>query len=139
MQRLIDIGKVAATVGGAAWTVKAGAIIAMDGHFQPLEGVLYFLGVGGMFVGAFGLSAFIAIRASGVARWVFFVATLAASLVITALASSFIQEKVADSYTGSNVGIEEEIGILVPGILWLVIGLFMLAATKNTEEATRPT
>src|SRR5688572_13409177 len=115
MEKLIDIGKVAATIGGAAWTLKSGLIIAMNDHFQPMEGVLYFLGVGGMLVGAFGLAAYVAMRADGAARWLLFIVALAASLVITALASSFIQELVADSYTGNNVGIEEEIGILVPG------------------------
>ena len=131
MDRIITVGKFAATVGGAAWTVKAGAIIAMNDHFQPIEGVLYFLGVGGIFVGAFGLAAFAAVRISGPARWAVFVVVLAAAIVVTAIASSFLQEMVADSYTGTNVGIEEEIGILTPGVIWLLVGLFLLMATRD--------
>ena len=53
------------------------------------------------------------------------------ALVVTALASSFIQSAVADAYTGNNVGIEEEIGILVPGVIWLAIGIFLVAATRR--------
>jgi len=131
MQRLIDIGKIAAIVGGVAWTVKAGLIIAIDGHFQPIEGLFYFLGVGGIFVGAFGLAAYFGAKASGPARWVIFVVALGVAVVVTALASSFIQETVADSYTGSNVGIEEEIGILTPGLIWLAIGAFLLTVTRG--------
>jgi len=134
MERLTGIGKVAATVGGTAWTVKSLAIIAMNGHFQPIEGVLYFLGVGGILVGAFGLSAFIAQRISGATRWLIFVATLVVAVIVTSLASSFIQEAVADSYTGDNVGIEEEIGILTPGVIWLAIGLFLLFSTRGEPQ-----
>ena len=132
---MITVGKIAATVGGVAWTVKAGAIIAMDGHFQPIEGVLYFIGVGGIFVGAFGLAAFAAARFSGAVRWIVFVVALAVALFVTAVASSFIQEMVADSYTGTNVGIEEEIGILTPGVIWLIIGLFLLMASRSRTRA----
>ena len=131
MDRLVRIGTLAATAGGAAWTIKSLAIILMNAHFQPLEGVLYFLGVGGMLVGALGFSAFIARRWSGAARWLAFVVTAGVALVVTALASSFIQSAVADAYTGSNVGIEEEIGILVPGVIWLAIGIFLVAATRR--------
>lgn len=138
MERLIGIGKIAATVGGAAWTVKSLAIIAMNDHFQPIEGVLYFIGVGGILIGALGLAAFFGVRGSGAARWLIFVVVLGVSMVITATASSFIQETVGDSYTGTNVGIEEEIGILTPGVIWLAIGAFLLVATK-TSGPDRPT
>ena len=133
MERLIDIGKKAALIGGAAWTAKSLLIIAMNDHFQPIEGVLYFLGVGGIFVGALGLAAFFGAKASGASRWLFFLIALAAAVVVTALASSFIQETVADSYTGNNVGIEEEIGILTPGLIWLVLGIYLMVATRSKE------
>ncbi|HEX2240411.1 MAG TPA: hypothetical protein VHJ82_04650, partial [Actinomycetota bacterium] len=131
MHNLIQIGKLAAVVGGGAWTVKSLAIIAMNRHFQPLEGVLYFLGVGGIVVGAVGLSAFVAVRWAGAQRWVGFVVVLVAAVFITSLASSFIQTAVADAYSGDNVGIEEEMGILTPGLIWLAVGLFLLAVTRR--------
>ena len=128
---MIDIGRWAATIGGAAWTVKSLLIIAMNDHFQPIEGVLYFIGVGGIFVGAFGLAAFFGARTRGAARWLIFLVTLVVAVVVTSLVSSFIQNMVGDSYTGTNVGIEEEIGILTPGVIWLAIGIFLLLATKR--------
>lgn len=131
MQQLVGIGKIAAAVGGAAWTLKSGLIIAMNEHFQPIEGVLYFLGVGGILVGALGLAAYVAARASGAMRWFLFLVTLVVAVIVTAIASSFIQEAVADSYTGNNVGVEEEIGILTPGVIWLAIGVFLLIATRR--------
>lgn len=54
MERLLQIGKIAALVGGVAWTVKALVIIVRNAHFQPLEGVLYFAGVGGISSGHSG-------------------------------------------------------------------------------------
>lgn len=131
MERLIRIGKIAAVVGGGAWTVKSLLIIIMNDHFQPMEGILYFLGVGGIFVGAFGLAAFFAARRQGMARWLTFLVVLGVAVVVTALASSFVQETVADSYEGGNVGIEEEMGILTPGLIWLAIGAYLLAATSR--------
>jgi len=135
MDGLIKIGKIAGTIGGAAWTVKSLAIIVMNDHFHPLEGVLYFMGVGGILLGALGLAAFVAVRATGIARWIYFVVTLAVAVVITSLASAFIQNAVGDSYTGSNVGIEEEMGILTPGVIWLAIGLYLLIASKSPTGA----
>ena len=137
MQHVITVGKWAATIGGAAWTVKAGAIIAMNGHFQPLEGVLYFIGVGGIFIGAFGLAAFFAMRSAGAMRWVTFVVAFAVAVAVTWFASSFIQDAVVDSYTGNNVGIKDEIGILVPGVIWLAIGLFLLRAARGASSSRR--
>ena len=131
MNRVVHVGKLAAVVGGAAWTIKSLVIIAMNGHFQPLEGVLYFLGVGGILIGSFGLAGFVAMRWTDMRRWVAFVATLVMSVVVTSTASSFIQNWVADAYAGSNVGIEEEIGILTPGVIWLGVGVFLLIATSS--------
>jgi len=133
MERLAAWGKILALVGGAAWTIKSLVIILMNGHFQPIEGVLYFIGVGGIVLGAIGLGAFVARRWSGAARWIGFVAVLAVAIVITAVASSFVQTAVADSYSGNNVGIEEEMGILTPGIIWLLIGLWMIMARSRTR------
>lgn len=131
---MIRIGTLAATVGGAAWTIKSLAIVLMNGHFQPLEGVLYFIGVGGLMVGALGFSAFIANRWSGAGRWLLFVGAAGVALVVTALASSSIQSAVADAYTGTNVGLEEEMGILTPGAIWLAIGIFLVIATRKPAE-----
>ena len=139
MEGLIGVGKIAATVGGAAWTVKSLAIIAMNDHFQPIEGVLYFLGVGGILVGALGLGAFFAARRTGAPRWLTFVVVIGVALVVTALASSFIQSTVADSYTGDNVGIEEELGILTPGVIWLGVGLYLLRATRPPSQVSGAT
>lgn len=137
MDRLTSIGKVLATIGGASWTVKSGAIILMNDHFQPVEGVLYFLGVGGLIVGAMGFAAFVARRWSGPVRWVGFILLTAAALTVTGLASSLVQTAVADSYTGSNVGIEEEMGILTPGVIWLTLGFYMIAATRSPVDRSR--
>ena len=132
------VGKLAAVVGGGAWTIKSLVIIAMNGHFQPLEGVLYFLGVGGILIGAFALAGFVAARWTGMCRWVAFVATLVMSVVVTSAASSFLQNAIADAYTGNNVGIEEEIGILTPGVIWLGIGVFLLMATRHVPTKPAP-
>lgn len=128
MNRMFSTGKVLALIGGAAWTIKSMLIILMNNHFQPIEGVLYFIGVGGIVIGAFGFGAFFARRWNGAARWIGFVLMVAVAIVITAVASSVVQNAVAGSYSGSNVGLEEEMGILAPGIVWLIIGLLLLMA-----------
>ncbi len=137
MDRLTSVGKVLATIGGAAWTVKSGAIILMDDHFQPFEGVLYFVGVGGLILGALGFGAFLARRWDGPARWIGFIVVAAAALTVTALASSFVQTAVAGAYTGPNVGIEEEMGILTPGVIWLIAGLYMIMATRSRADVSK--
>lgn len=136
MDRLLQIGKIAALVGGVAWTVKALVIIVRSANFQPLEGVLYFAGVGGILIGAFGLAAFVARRWDGAKRWIGFVVVLVGAAVVTSMVSSVIQNAVGDAYSGTNVGLEEEIGILTPGVLWLLIGLFLVGATRDTSRHT---
>lgn len=53
--------------------------------------------------------------------------------------SSFVQTAVADIYTGHNVGIEEEMGILTPGLIWLVLGLYMVMATRPHDHIASKT
>lgn len=139
MDQVVRIGKVLATVGGGAWTVKSGLIILMNAHFQPVEGVLYFVGVAGLFIGSLGFAAFVSRRWRGSARWIGFVVVLAVALVATSGMSSFVQTAVADMYTGNNVGIEEEIGILIPGLIWLVLGLYMVMATRPRDHISSKT
>lgn len=55
---------------------------------------------------------------------------------MTSVVSSVIQNAVGGAYTGTNVGVEEEIGILTPGIIWLLIGLFLVGATRGTRTQT---
>lgn len=141
MEQLARIGKVAALVGGVAWTVKSLTIIALNDHFQPIEGVLYFLGVGGILIGALGLGAYVARRWTGVQRGLAFAITVVLAALVTSVVSSFIQNAVGDAYRGNNVGLEDEIGILVPGLIWLATGLFLLRATRDVGHAptaTRP-
>jgi hypothetical protein len=137
MNRLVGLGKVFAVIGGLAWTVKSGIIIIMNDHFQPVEGVLYFIGVGGIVLGALGFGAFVARRWDGAARWIAFVLALAISIVITAVAVSVVQNVVGDFYSGGNVGIEEEMGIITPGVLWLLIGLVMMMSRSTHEHLQR--
>lgn len=136
MERLTTIGKILAAIGGAAWTVKSGLIILMNDHFQPFEGVLYFIGVGGLAIGALGFAAFFARRWEGLRRWIGYILVAAVALAVTAVASSFIQSAVAGRYTGTNVGIEEEMGILTPGVLWLLTGLYMIIATRRPADTS---
>ena len=139
MDQVVRVGKIVATVGGAAWTLKSGLIMLMNSHFQPAEGILYFIGVGGLVIGALGFAAFVARRWSGAARWIGFVVVLAVALAVTGFMSSFVQTAVADVYAGTNVGIEEEMGILTPGVLWLIVGLYMVVATRSRDDAPRIT
>lgn len=134
MDQIVRVGKFLATIGGAAWTVKAGLIILMNDHFQPVEGVLYFVGVAGLVIGSLGFAAFISRRWFGIARWVGFVVVLAVALTLTGVMSSLVQTAVADLYTGQNVGIEEEMGILTPGLIWLILGLYMLKANGPRDH-----
>lgn len=134
MDQIIRVGKFLATIGGAAWTVKSGLIILMNDHFQPLEGVLYFVGVAGLVIGSLGFAAFISRRWFGAARWIGFVVVLAVALTLTGVMSSLVQTAVADIYTGHNVGIEEEMGILTPGLIWLILGLYMVKAAGPRDH-----
>ncbi len=133
MKRFVSIGAALALAGGAAWSVKAGLIILMNDHFQPMEGVLYFMGVGGILVGAFAFGAFIAGRWSGAMFWLGLIIVTGLALSLTAVASSILQTAVRSAYTGSNVGMQDEIGILVPGLIWLSLGTLMV-----TRGGARP-
>lgn len=65
-----------------------------------------------------------------------FAVVLVGAAVVTSVVSSVIQNAVGGAYTGTNVGVEEEIGILTPGIIWLLIGLFLVGATRGTRTQT---
>lgn len=139
MDQVVKVGKVLAIVGGGAWTVKSGLIILMNDHFQPVEGVLYFVGVAGLVIGSLGFAAFISRRWHGTVRWIGLVVVLVLALTVTGVMSSVVQSAVADLYPGQNVGIEEEMGILTPGLIWLSLGVYMVMATRPRDPISSTT
>lgn len=139
MDQGVKVGKVLAIVGGGAWTLKSGLIILMNDHFQPMEGLLYFVGVAGLVIGSLGFAAFVSRRWRGAARWIGFVVVLGVVLAVTGVMSSFVQTAVADLYAGQNVGIEEEMGILTPGLTWLILGFYMVMATRPPDDISSTT
>jgi hypothetical protein len=123
----------AAGLGGLLWTVKALTITANDGSFDPLEDVFF---IGGL-LSLLAASVLVGVdltrglhgirRASAVIGAA--VAAVAASLVLEGLGKS----AVAALATGSNLGLEEEGGILCCGLAWLALAAWSAIGRRSAE------
>jgi hypothetical protein len=127
--------RIAATVaglGGLCWTVKALVITALDSSFDPLEGVFFIGGLLALLAAALLTAPLLTKRLRGLAR-VAATAGAAAGLVAATFAVTVAgQALVAAIAPGSNLGLEEEGGILLAGLAWL------FAARRIAPPLPRP-
>jgi hypothetical protein len=138
MNTLSRITIVAAGLGGLLWSVKALGIIANDGSFDPLENVFFIGGLLSLLAASVLLGMDVTrglrgIRRAGAAIGAA-VAAVAATLVLEGLGKS----AVAALATGSNLGLEEEGGILCCGLAWLALAAWTAIGRRSAEAlATR--
>ena len=122
---------IAAGLGGLLWTVKALVITANDGSFDPLESYFFIGGLLSLLAAAVLLANDVTRRLRGVRRVgaaiVAAVAAVAASLALEAIGKSFV----AALASGSNLGLEQEGGILCCGLAWLALA--GVSATQRTR------
>lgn len=135
-KRWIDIGSIAAALGGLSWLAKVAVIIATDGEVDD-EGAaafFYILGVALMAIGATAVGVFLAGRRS---RWLVAVAVALSPIVF------FVSYAILDGITKPLVGDRgpayagDEVGILTTGLAWLMLGISLLY-TAHRSDGTAP-
>ena len=135
MNTLSRITILAAGLGGLLWTVKALVITANDGSFDPLESVFFIGGLLSLIAAAVLLAIDATRRLGGVRRAgaviVAVPAAIAAMIVIEGLAKT----AVAALASGSNLGLEQEGGILCCGLAWLALAAWAAIGRRSTTTA----
>jgi len=136
MTSLTRTAVTAAALGGTLWTVKVVVITARDGSFDPLESVFF---IGGL-LALLAASVLVPLALSRGLRPLPRAAVVLAgtfALVAVTLALEAIGKALAGAvYSGGNVGIAEESGILLCGVAWLAVAA-TLAARGGVSVARR--
>jgi hypothetical protein len=111
---------IAAGLGGLAWTVKAALITAADREVPPIEGILF---VGGLalLLAAAVLVARDVVRSRGAAGIAGTAGVALGLVVVTTLITENVQPLVRGLAAGDNLGLEQEGGVLVAGLVWLAV------------------
>ena len=123
----------AAGLGGLAWTVKALVITARDDSFGLLESVLFIAGFA-LLLAAAVLVARDIVHRSGAAGVLAKAAAAIGLFALTFLCVEQGQVLVRGIASGDNLGLEQEGGILLAGLLWLAIAV---AASLPRRSAPR--
>jgi len=125
----------AAGLGGALWTVKATGLMATAGDIGIAEPIAYLAGIAALLAACVLLAVDLARPLKGVARAAATalgaVALLAATVAIEAAGNGLI----GGAYTGGNVAIEDEGGILLVGLAWLAITLLLSRRSSRAAYA----
>jgi hypothetical protein len=119
----------AAGLGGLLWTVKALVITANDGSFDPLESYVFIGGLLALVSASVLLGIDLTRRLRGVRRAGAAIAVAVAAVAVTLLVEALGKAVVAAAASGSNLGLEQEGGILCCGLAWLA-----LAAAATTQR-----
>lgn len=139
MQTIPRSAALAATVGGAAWAIKFVVITARDGSFEPIESIVFLVGLLGLVATAVLVAVHLTRRLRPVPR-----AAASAALTVVALAAAgtvltLVAALVARLYDGGNQGIEQEAGILAVALGLLALGAGRPRAGRSAAGlATRP-
>ena len=110
----------AAGLGGLAWTVKALVITALDDSFGLLESALFLAGFA-LTIAACILVARDLVHRRGAAGVLAKIAVAIGLFALTFLCVEQGQVLVRGIASGDNLGLEQEGGILLAGLLWLAI------------------
>jgi hypothetical protein len=134
-QRFVRTASAVAALGGAAWVTKVAVLAATDGEDSLVVGLLYLSGALGITLGASWLGVRLAGRRS-----------LALAVVLGALGpllAFVLYDGVLDPLAKAALGgagpawFEDEIGILVTGLLWLAASLPVWHATTPVAQPAR--
>lgn len=131
--RLITITATAATAGGLAWLSKLAVIAATDGRVNDTgaAAVFYLLGAVLLAVGA-GCATLRLLRPRK--RWTRVAALLPAPVVFFAsfvALESLVKAAVGDA---GPAWLEDEVGILATGAVWLATGLAVLRGASTRDD-----
>jgi hypothetical protein len=128
----------AAGLGGLLWTVKALVITANDGSFDPLESVFFIGGLLSLVAAAVLLGLDVTRRLHGVRRAGVAIAAAVAAIGASLLVEALGKSVVAALASGSNVGLEQEGGILCCGLAWLALAGAALSQRTRTVGPASP-
>jgi hypothetical protein len=134
-QRFVRTASAVAALGGAAWVTKVAVLAATDGEDSLVVGLLYLCGAIGITLGA----SWIGVRLAG-RRSVALVVMLGA---LCPLLAFVMYDSVVDPLAKAALGdagpawFEDEVGILVTGLLWLAASLPVWYATAPAAQPAR--
>jgi len=131
--QVIRIGATIAFAAGWAWIAKFAIVTVRDAGFEPLESIVYLLGLLAPIAGA---TAYAALRGW---RLVLAIPLAMGALVATVAAGAIVQELFVSVYSGANLGGTEEVGLLVTGAAWVVAGLALRARGPEARAEPSPT
>lgn len=128
------IGGIAAALGGLGWLAKIAVIVATDGRVdsEGAAAVFFVLGAALMALGSTAIGVLVARRR---ARWVLALAVVASPILFV------VSFAVLDGITKPLVSDrgpaywEDEAGILVTGLAWLVIGIALVKLVPRSNRA----
>lgn len=120
----------AAGLGGLAWTVKALTITARDDSFGVLESALFLSGFALLLVAAVLVARDVVAR-RGAGGLLAKVAVALGLIAATFLCVEQGQVLVREIASGDNLGLEQEGGILLAGVLWLAVAAAAAASVPR--------
>ena len=133
MNRPLHLTALAAAAGGAAWIVKFAVIAAAGG--DPADALTSVLYVGGIVLMAVGAATLTLRLARGRV-----LTALAALLAPFAFFASFVVlDGIAQALAGdvSPVWLGDEVGIVLTGAVWLIIGLWAVRDSAGAAAGAR--
>jgi hypothetical protein len=135
MNTLSRITILAAGLGGLLWTVKALVITANDGSFDPLENVFFIGGLLSLLAASVLLGVDVTRRLGGIRRVGAAIAAAVAAVAATLVLEGLGKTAVAALASGSNLGLEEEGGILCCGLAWLALAAWSAIGRRGAAAA----
>lgn len=126
----------AAATGGLLWTVKVAVITARDGSFDPLESWVFIGGLLALLAASVLVAVDMSRRLRGVARIAAAVVGALALVAATIALEGIGKSLVAGLSDGSNIGLEEEGGILLAGLAWLAVAGARVVAGRSRHESS---
>ena len=117
----------AAAIGGTAWIIKTVTITVRDAYFEPLESVIFFVGLVGIVSALVSLGWHLAAGRSVLVRVAASLGVLIAVIAVASLIAAFV----GSLYNGSNIGLEGEVPLFVMGVVAVV---FAVVAARDSRQ-----
>lgn len=130
-------GAILGLAGGFAWVVKFLAMTTAggaDGDLQPIEGILFFLGLFGSIGAGVALAGLLAARWSTVVRILLAVPLALAFFLLTFA----VLDPLESAFKGSDAVVVDEGPLLIAGAFWLLVGAALLVAIRRKRSAHAP-